>query len=105
MTIERCDLRGIVFDELVADDAHVHIERMSNSHIWMAVESAGKRIVLNFSVHKRSLNVTIANEPPAYSEKETPAVPCIWRAGCDKKANCQEAGCCLGVRSNRGEPG
>jgi hypothetical protein len=36
---------------------------------------------------------------------ETPAVPCIWRAGCDKKANCQEAGCCLGVRSNRGEPG
>jgi hypothetical protein len=36
---------------------------------------------------------------------ETPAVPCIWRAGCDKKANCKEAGCCLGVRSNRGEPG
>jgi hypothetical protein len=71
VTIERVDLRGIVFDELVADDVHVHIERMSNSHIWMAVESAGKRIVLNFSVHKRSLNVTIANEPLAYSEKET----------------------------------
>ena len=31
-------------------------------------------------------------------------VQCIWRAGCDGKANCQEAGCCLGVRSNRGEP-
>jgi hypothetical protein len=43
-------------------------------------------------------------DPPA-SGLETPAVPCIWRAGCDKKANCKEAGCCLGVRSNRGEPG
>jgi hypothetical protein len=44
-------------------------------------------------------------EAPVRPTLETPAVPCIWRAGCDKKANCQEAGCCLGVRSNRGEPG
>jgi hypothetical protein len=34
--------------------------------------------------------------------KQAPSkIQCIWRAGCDGIANCQEAGCCLGVRSNR----
>ena len=35
---------------------------------------------------------------------EAMTVPCMWRGGCDDKRNCQEAGCCLGSRAERGDP-
>lgn len=50
------------FDELVATDARVHIERMHNGHVWMDVESGGKRVILNFHVQKQSLWVNVEEE-------------------------------------------
>jgi hypothetical protein len=55
------DSRGL--DEVVAIDASVHVERMSNDHMWMAIESAGERVVLNFYLKGRSIHVSTLREP------------------------------------------
>ena len=61
----RCD-----FDELCASLASVHIERMSRQHVWMSVESAGRRIVLNFhSTRGVSVNVHDESDPTPAAER------------------------------------
>lgn len=47
------------FDELVATEAAVHIERMANDHIWMAVTAGDKRVTLNLHIRKRSIWATV----------------------------------------------
>ena len=40
------DAKNLGLDELVANDAFIHIERMSNTTIWLSVECKGQRISL-----------------------------------------------------------
>jgi len=55
------------FDELVAREAFVHVERMSNEHVWMEVQSAGRRIVLNFH-SGRGISVAVTDETAPETE-------------------------------------
>lgn len=68
MAIDRIthDKGRYAFDELVAGSASVHIERMSKDHIWMSVESDGRRIVLNFH-SERGISVNLDEEPSSAS--------------------------------------
>lgn len=65
---------GYGFDELVADDASVHVERMANNHVWMAIESGGRRVVLNLHSSRRGVLVNVYDEPAMrpqlYRERE-----------------------------------
>lgn len=50
MTIQRISGTGqddFGLDELVADNAAVHIERMDRNHVWLSVETAGERVSIN----------------------------------------------------------
>lgn len=35
-------------DEIVAEGAYIHIERMSNDHVWAIVNAGGKEVRLGF---------------------------------------------------------
>ncbi len=60
MAIER--ITGITpkdfgFDELVAGEAWIHIERMNRNHIWMVVTSKDKTVTLNLYAKRNTLYV------------------------------------------------
>lgn len=53
------------FDELVADNASVHIERMSDDCVWMTVRSEGREITLNFwNLYNVRIVVDVEEEAP-----------------------------------------
>lgn len=61
------------FDELVATNAALHIERMSNEHVWMSVLAGDKQVTLNFHIRKRSIWVTVdMDEAPSVNSKGNP---------------------------------
>jgi hypothetical protein len=46
-------------DELVADGAAVHVERMSRDHVWMCVTAGDQTYTLNFHIRKRTIWVNV----------------------------------------------
>lgn len=62
------DVAHLGFDELVAEHARIHIERMSSSHIWLNVSDGTYSVTLNLhaQVYRRLLvKVEGAEEVPA----------------------------------------
>lgn len=48
------------FDEVVADGAAIHIERMNDGHIWMVISSGGKTLTLNFYTSRLSKHIAVS---------------------------------------------
>jgi len=47
--IEVREVLGGDVDEIIADQAKVHLEIMDDDHVWMSIEDInGKRIMVNF---------------------------------------------------------
>lgn len=47
------------FDELLADGARIHIERMNRDHMWMIVCVGDQEVTLNFHAKKNTLYVNV----------------------------------------------
>lgn len=57
-------------DEIVADDAAVHLEKMSHDHWWMGLEAGGKYFHLNFGVQEGRLWVRLSDQSDDSGEWE-----------------------------------
>ena len=49
-------------DEIVADQAMIHLEQMSHDHWWMGIEAGGKYFHLNLTLHQGRLGVHLSDQ-------------------------------------------
>jgi len=49
-------------DEIVADDASIHLEQMAHDHWFMGIEAGGKYFHLNFGVADGKLYVHLSDQ-------------------------------------------
>lgn len=50
------------FDELIAHDAHIHMEMMDEKHLWCGLEAGGRRYMINIWPQGKKLMVRVEDD-------------------------------------------